>query len=86
MDLESRKVDLLPLLLKLKAELKQVEAKTDEEAVRIFINLTPDLMKFGKCPDYIVNKGHYFGTSFLRDETPLSDDDKRALIEFLKTF
>jgi hypothetical protein len=32
-----------------------------------------------KCPDFIVNRGHLFGTT-------LPDDDKRALIEFLKTF
>jgi hypothetical protein len=30
------------------------------------------------CPDYVVNRGHYFGTD-------LTDADKRALIEFLKT-
>jgi hypothetical protein len=52
-----------------------------------------------KCPDFVVNRGHYFGsdefnnTDNLTDdekafgkETPLGDDDKRALIEFLKTF
>jgi len=34
-----------------------------------------------------VNRGHYFGTSLADDGEPaLSDDDKRALIEFLKTF
>ena len=46
----------------------------------------PDLMKVSKCPDYVVNKGHYFGTSFFKEEPPLGDDDKRALIEYLKTF
>jgi hypothetical protein len=52
-----------------------------------------------KCPDFVVNRGHYFGTEEFNNtdnlsndekafgkETPLSDDDKRALIEFLKTF
>ena len=52
-----------------------------------------------KCPDFVVNRGHYFGTAEFNDtdglsndekafgkETPLSDDDKRALIEYLKTF
>ena len=54
----------------------------------------PDLLKLSKCPDYVVNKGHYFGTEYLnRDPYPpnvrepgLSDADKRALIELLKTF
>jgi hypothetical protein len=52
-----------------------------------------------KCPDFVVNRGHYFGTAEFNDtdtlsddekafgkETPLSDDDKRALIEYVKTF
>lgn len=36
------------------------------------------LMAASKCPDLIEDRGHYFGVS-------LSDSDKRALIEFLKT-
>ena len=52
-----------------------------------------------KCPDFVVNRGHYFGTDEFNNtdnlsddekafgkETPLSDDDKRALIAFIKTF
>jgi hypothetical protein len=38
-----------------------------------------EMLALSKCPDLIVNRGHYFG----RD---LSDEDKRALIGFLKTF
>jgi len=45
----------------------------------------------------VINRGHYFGTAQFNQgitaderswgtETPLSDDDKRALIAFLKTF
>jgi hypothetical protein len=85
-DLESDKLDLAALLLKMKADLKQVEGKSDEEAARVFKNLVPDLMKVSKCPDYVVNKGHYFGTNLFKEEPPLGDDDKRALIHFLKTF
>jgi hypothetical protein len=85
-DLESSKVDLLKLLLKMKGDLKQVEGASDEEAAAVFKNLVPDLIKLSKCPDYVVNKGHYFGTSLFKDEPALSDDDKWALIEFLKTF
>jgi hypothetical protein len=44
------------------------------------------LMQLSKCPDLVVNRGHYFGTSYFAEEPPLSDEDKRALIEFLKTF
>jgi hypothetical protein len=34
----------------------------------------------------VVNRGHYFGTDMLPDEPGLSDEDKKALIEFVKTF
>ena len=47
---------------------------------------TIDLMlELDKCKDFVVNKGHYFGTSFQTEEPALSDADKRALIAFLKT-
>jgi hypothetical protein len=85
-DLETDKLDLVKLLLKMKADLVQVEGKSDEEAAKVFKDLVPDLIKVSKCPDYVVNKGHYFGTSFFKEEPPLSDEDKQALIEFLKTF
>ena len=49
-------------------------------------NLVPKLMKLSKCPDYIINRGHYFGTSYFKEEPALSDADKRALIEYIKTF
>jgi len=70
----------------MKADLIQVEGKSDEEAAKVFKSLVPDLIKVSKCPDYVVNKGHYFGTGYLKEESPLSDEDKRALIELLKTF
>jgi hypothetical protein len=34
----------------------------------------------------VVNRGHYFGTDLFKEEPGLSDEDKRALIEFIKTF
>ena len=42
-------------------------------------------MDLSKCPDYVVNRGHYFGTDRFGQEPGLVDSDKRALIEFLKT-
>ncbi len=50
------------------------------------MNLVPDMVKLSKCPDYVVNRGHYFGTSQFAEEPGLSDADKLALIEFIKTF
>jgi hypothetical protein len=44
------------------------------------------MLALNKCPDFEVNRGHYFGTGMVPGEPALSDNDKRALIEFLKTF
>ena len=85
-DLDSGKLDLVKLLLKIKADLKAVEGKSEQEAAEVFKRLVPDLLKVSKCPDFVVNKGHYFGTSMSKEGAALSDEDKRALIEFLKTF
>jgi cytochrome c5 len=88
-DLESNKAELLKLLLKLKAGLKRVEGASDSEAAKIFKDdkeLVDSLIKLSKCPDYVVNRGHYFGTDRFKEEPALSDDEKWALIEFLKTF
>jgi hypothetical protein len=50
-----------------------------EEAAAEFNKLIPDLLAANKCSDFVEDKGHYFGTD-------LPDTDKRALIEYLKTF
>ena len=79
-DRAAYELKLLKVVLKLKHDLKSLpENATDEEARTEFEKDVPDLLSVSKCPDFIVNKGHYFGTN-------LSDDDKHALIEFLKTF
>jgi hypothetical protein len=59
---------------------------TDAELLQKFANLAPPLLALNKCPDFVVNRGHYFGTDQFAEEPPLSDNDKRALIAFLKTF
>ena len=41
--------------------------------------LTERLVALSKCPDYVVNRGHYFGAD-------LADGDKEALIAYLKYF
>ena len=71
---------LVKVVFKLKRVLKSLPKDvTDEEAAEAFKTVVPDLLSVNKCPDFIVNKGHYFGSN-------LSDDDKHALIELLKTF
>jgi hypothetical protein len=78
---------VLELLIRLKKDLEKLPRDaTDEDAKRVFANAVKPLMELSKCPDYIVNRGHYFGNGYPQGEKPLSDDDKRALIEFLKTF
>jgi hypothetical protein len=81
------KVKLGRLLLKLKADLKALPRNaSDDEARKVFSNVIDDLLAVNKCPDFIVNRGHYFGTDYFREEPGLGDADKRALIAFLKTF
>jgi hypothetical protein len=78
---------VLGLLLKMKHDLESLPpGASDDELNKTFANLVPGLTALSKCPDYIVNRGHYFGTSYFKEEPALSDDDKRALIEYLKTF
>jgi hypothetical protein len=62
------------------------EIKTEQldeaEAQRILRErVAPELMKVNKCPDLVMDRGHYF--EWFRNMT---DDDKEALIELLKTF
>ena len=78
---------LLPLLRELVRDLKKLQGKaSDEEARRALAPLVPRLLALSKCPDFVVDRGHYFGTNAFKEEPGLSDEDKRALIEFLKTF
>jgi hypothetical protein len=79
--------DVLELLTKMLKDLKALgKDPSDAEARKVFANLVDPLLKLSKCPDFVVNRGHYFGTSYFKEEPGLSDGDKRALIEFLKTF
>ncbi len=83
----SRGWTLLGLGLRLRHDLAAMPAKADDAtAARIFTPLGRELYGLSICPDYVVNRGHYFGTDKFAEEPGLSDPDKRALIEFLKTF
>jgi hypothetical protein len=92
--------DIGELLLKLQVDLATAPAgASDEQLHEKFSNLKAPMLALSKCPDLVVNRGHYFGTAqFNRTdglsqdekafgrEPELSDEDKRALIAFLKTF
>jgi hypothetical protein len=83
----ARQKKVLDLLQKMKHDLDSLPPDaSDEELDKTFANLVPGLIELSKCPDYVVNRGHYFGTSSFQEEPGLSDDDKRALIEYIKTF
>jgi hypothetical protein len=85
LDMEQRG-KVLAVLLKAKHDLQSLpQGAGDEEARRAFANLVEPLLEANKCPDFVVNRGHYFGTDYFKEEPGLSDADKRALIEFLKT-
>jgi len=73
--------------LKKLADLLEVLKKELKQRHNIFASpeVLNGMLSLSKCPDFVVNKGHYFGTAF-GDETPLSDADKLALIALLKTF
>jgi len=69
---------LLRLLKQVKDDLKNGrDAFSNPDTGERFLSLS-------KCRDFVVNKGHYFGTSLLTEEPGLSDGDKRALVAFLK--
>jgi len=78
---------LLDLVNKVRRDLANLPKDASDEAARkVLENLVEPLMNLSKCPDYVVNRGHYFGTDRFGQEPGLIDSDKRALIEFLKTF
>jgi hypothetical protein len=90
MDLDpANHIGLLPGLIKLTKALKSLPAgASDEEAIQVFKDrdIVNTLLQYNKCPDFVVNRGHYFGTDYFAQEPGLSDADKRGLIAFLETF
>ena len=58
---------VLDLVIKLKHDLAALpKDASEEQASRILANLVEPLMDVSKCPDYVVNRGHYFGTDKFR--------------------
>jgi hypothetical protein len=71
---------LARLIVKIKRDLKDLpENVSDEQARAIFADLVEPLLELSKCPDFVVNRGHYFGTR-------LTDEEKVDLIAYLKRF
>jgi hypothetical protein len=78
LDPDFRNTDVFIKIAQKLIKLKTTNLSRDEAAAE-FNRLIPGLLAANKCPDFIEDKGHYFGTD-------LPDTDKRALIEYLKTF
>jgi hypothetical protein len=92
--------DFALLLVKFLENWSRLDPSADDAKLLDWVsNLREPLLNLNKCPDFVVNRGHYFGTSKLNEtdglsddekafgtEQALGDDDKRALIEFIKTF
>jgi hypothetical protein len=78
---KNKVIDRVKLIAKVQADLIQIKVKHLDSAAAqaVLVNLIPDLLKISKCPDFVEDRGHYFGTQ-------LPDGDKRALIEYMKTF
>jgi len=81
LDPEANPADLVNACLKIKGALLKIKVEhLDSAAAKELLknDVAPALFAASKCPDLIEDRGHYFGTK-------LPDDDKRALIEYLKT-
>ncbi len=74
-------LDRVKLIVKVQNDLIHIHAKQlgADASRELLKDLVPDLLKISKCPDFVQDRGHYFGTK-------LPDADKRALIEYLKEF
>jgi len=80
------KLEIGKLLLTLKSDIKALPGNaTDEDSRKVFANVVDQMLDLSKCPDFVVNRGHYFGTEYFLQEPGLDDTDKKALIAFLKT-
>ena len=95
LDLENKGGEVKSVLKRLQGHLGDLiltkinpDRITDEEMRKVYADMVDPMLKVSKCPDFVVNRGHYFGTDYLpADEgrPGLGEGDKRALIEFLKT-
>jgi hypothetical protein len=83
----SRTLAVISAVLLAKRDLAALPANvSDAQADKIFLGLGKKIYKLSKCPDYVVNRGHYFGTDMFDEEKGLTDQEKHDLIAFLKTF
>jgi len=82
----------LVALLKASVQIKKQHLAGEEAYALIAKQAGPALMAASKCPDFVLDHGHYFGETLNEDpKTNLvewekgNDEAKEALIAFLKT-
>ena len=80
--------ELVSAVLKFVSAIRESRSKSETESQRIVFSpeVVEPLLKLSKCPDYVVNRGHFFGAEGVEGEASLSNEERQALIEFLKTF
>jgi mono/diheme cytochrome c family protein len=78
---QDKVADRIQLIAKVQADLLKIKLNSlgSKAAQAMMSNLVPELLKISKCPDFVLDRGHTFGAN-------LPDQDKRALIEYMKTF
>jgi hypothetical protein len=81
LDLEGDPLKLTRAVLSIVGALTDIRIHNmnDQQATARLTQIVPELIAANKCPDFIEDRGHLFGTN-------LPAADKRALIELLKTF
>jgi hypothetical protein len=72
-------LDTLPVIARSLARIKSRHLDDAAAAELLRQEVAARLLALSKCPDFVLNRGHEFGSD-------LPDEDKRALIAFLKTF
>jgi hypothetical protein len=63
------------------AEIESKHLLEEQKLELLRKEVAPALMRVSKCPDFVMDRGHYY--EWFKS---MSDDDKEALIELLKTF
>ena len=63
------------------SEAESMHLDESERLKRLRERVAPALMKVSRCPDFVMDQGHYFEWF-----KAMTDADKEALIELLKTF
>lgn len=95
-----RVIGLMKAMGKIFIGIKESPPADDKAMLARFEGARPWLRSLSKCRDFVVNRGHYFGTAqfvnragltedekwWIGNETPLTNPDKEALIAYLKTF